>query len=118
MPRDAAPDEQIREHVNDVDSLELTRHPDGETLVGELVDDVKHAKFPAIVGTILDKVVGPHVIGVLGAQSQARSLGQPQPSALGLPGRHFEPFAAPDPLHPLVVHQPPRTAQQRGDLAP
>jgi hypothetical protein len=34
-----------------------------------------------------------------------------------LPGRHFEPLAAPDALHPLVIHQPPGTAQQSGDLA-
>jgi hypothetical protein len=112
----AAPDKQVREHVDDVGGLELARHPDREALVGELVNDVEHAKFPAIVGAVLDKVVGPHVIGVLGAQPQARSIAQPQPPPLGLPGRHFEPLAAPDPLHPLVVDQPPRTAQQSRDL--
>jgi hypothetical protein len=30
---------------------------------------------------------------------------------LGLPGRHFEPLPAPDPLHTLVVHQPARLAK-------
>ena len=34
-----------------------------------------------------------------------------------VPGRHFEPLAAPDALYPLVVDQPPRTPQQGSDLA-
>src|ERR1044072_917303 len=61
VPRYPAQDEQVREHVDNVGSLELARHPDGEALVGEFVDDVEHAIFPAIVGAVLDKVVGPHV---------------------------------------------------------
>jgi hypothetical protein len=30
---------------------------------------------------------------------------------------HFEPLAAPDPLHPLVVHKPARVPQKCADLA-
>jgi hypothetical protein len=28
----------------------LTRYPDGQALVGELVDDVEHPEFPAVMG--------------------------------------------------------------------
>jgi len=39
--------------------------------MGELIDDVEHSIFPAIVGAVLDKVVGPDVIAVLGPQPDA-----------------------------------------------
>ena len=34
--------------------------------MGELVDDVEHADLAPLMGAILDEVVGPHVIAVLG----------------------------------------------------
>ena len=43
MARHAAQDEQIRQHVDHVDGLELPGDPDRQALVGELVDDVEHA---------------------------------------------------------------------------
>ena len=39
--------------------------------MGELVDDVEHSIFPAIVGAVLYKVIGPDVIAVLGPQPNA-----------------------------------------------
>jgi hypothetical protein len=41
----AAPDEQLREHVDDVGGLELARHPDRQALVGEFVNDVELRNF-------------------------------------------------------------------------
>jgi len=69
------------------------------------------------VGAVLDEVVAPDVDRPLRPQPHAGAVGQPQPAALGLPGRHLEPLPAPDPLDPLVVHQPARVPQQRSDLA-
>src|SRR4051794_25636744 len=47
VARHATQDEQVREHVDDVDGLELASDPDGQALVGELVDDVEHAEPPS-----------------------------------------------------------------------
>ena len=66
---------------------------------------------------VLDEVVGPDVIAVLGPQPDARSVSEPQTAALGLLGRDLQPLASPDPLDPLVVDEPAGLAQQRGDLA-
>ena len=58
MARHAPQDEEVREHIDDVGRLELAFHPDGQALVRELVNDAEHAELPAIVGAILDEVVG------------------------------------------------------------
>jgi hypothetical protein len=85
--------------------------------MGELVDDIEHTELAAIMGALLDKVVGPDVIGALGSEPDARSVIQPQASTFRLPGGDLQPLASPDPLDPLVVDQPAGPAQQRGDLA-
>jgi hypothetical protein len=51
-----------------------------------------------------------------GAQSDAGPVGQPQAAAFRLLLWDLETFTAPDPLHPLIVHQPAGIAQQRRDL--
>ena len=76
------------------------------THVGELVDDVEHAKLPSIMGALLKEIVGPHVIRALGSEPNARSVIQPQAGALGLPSGALQPLASPDPFDPLVVDQP------------
>src|SRR5919112_6086510 len=112
------PDEQIGQDIDHVGGLELAGDPDRQALVGELVDDVEHAVLPSVMSAILDKVVGPDVVGALGPQPEAGSVRQPEPAALGLLAWHLQPLAAPDPLHPLVVDHPARgRAQQLGDLA-
>lgn len=56
--------------------------------------------------------------GPLGAQADAGSVSQPEPTSFGLSGRNLQPLASPDPLDPLVIDHPAcRRAQQRGDLA-
>ena len=70
------------------------------------------------MGAVLDKVVGPDVIGALGPQPDAGAVRQPEPAALGLLFGDLQPLTPPDPLHPLVVHHPAGgRAQQLGDLA-
>src|SRR4051794_14856655 len=54
----------------------------------------------SIMGAVLDEVVGPDVIAMLGPQPNAGAVREPQPPALGLLLGHFEPLAAPDPLDP------------------
>jgi hypothetical protein len=113
----APQDEQVGQHVDDIDRFEPARHPDGQALVGELVDDVEQANFAPVMGALLEEVVGPDVVGALGPQPDARSVRQPQPAALGLSGGDLQPLASPDPLDPFVIDQPAGPAQQLGDLA-
>ncbi len=117
MPRHAAHDKQVREHVDDVDRFEPAGYADGQALMRELVDDVEHADLAPVVGAVLDEVVGPDVIAVLGPEPDTGAVVQPEAPALWLPGRHFQPLASPDPLDPLVVDEPAGPAQQLGDLA-
>ena len=67
-----------RQHVDDVDRLEPAGYPNGQALVGELVDDVGQSDFVPIMGALLEKVIGPYVVGPLGPQPDARSVRQPQ----------------------------------------
>ena len=90
---------------------------DRQALVGELVDDAEHAEPPPIVGAVLDKVVGPDVVGVLRSQADAGAVGEPKASTLRLLGRDLQPLAPPDPLDALVVHEPACSPQKRADLA-
>ena len=57
------------------------------------------------------------MIALLRPQPNARSVGQPEPAALGLLMGNLEPLTLPDTLDPLVVDCPARLAQQFGDLA-
>ena len=59
------------------------------------------------------------MVRTLGAEPDARPVRQPEPAALGLLCGYLQPLAPPpDPLDPLVVHDPARGgAQQLGDLA-
>jgi len=49
------------------------------------------------MGALLDKIIGPDVVGALGPEPNARPVIQPQPPALGLLGRDLQPLASPDP---------------------
>src|SRR3954465_2803831 len=63
----------------------------------------------------LNKIEAPHVIGSLGPQPDAGAVVQPQPAAWPMLFRYFEPFTAPDALHPVPAYAPARDLQQGGD---
>src|ERR1700747_2204158 len=88
-----------------------------QAFMGELVEHVEHPVLATIVGAILDEVIGPDMIALLRPQPDARSVGQPEPAALGLLMGDLQPLALPDTLNPLVVDCPARLTQQFGDLA-
>ena len=71
MARNATQNEQIGQHINHIDGLELTGDPDHQAFMAELVDHVEHSIFPSVVGAVYDEVVGPDVIAVLGTQPEA-----------------------------------------------
>src|SRR5262249_60732928 len=88
-----------------------------QSCMAGVVELVEHAIFSSIVGADLAKVVGRDMIALLRPQPDARSVGQPEPAALGLLMGNLQPLTLPDTLDPLVVDCPARLAQQRSDLA-
>ncbi len=52
-----AQDEQVREHVDDIDRLQPSVDADRQAFMRELVDDVEHAIFSPIMSAVLDKVI-------------------------------------------------------------
>ena len=74
---DAAQDEQVGQHVDNIRRGELAPDPDGQALAGELVQDVEHAEGPAVICPVMDEVVGPDVVRPLGAQPDAGAVVEP-----------------------------------------
>ena len=103
--------------ANHVGGFELPCHTDGQAFTGELVDDAQHPERLSVVGAISNEVVGPDMVGPLRAQTNARSIIEPQTPAFGLFCRDFQPLTSPDPLDTLLVHRPSGSAKQRRDPA-
>src|SRR5205085_11029356 len=60
------------------------------------VNSSKHVEHPilaSVMGAVLDEVIGPDMIALLRAQPHARSVGQPEPAALGLLRWDLQPLA-------------------------
>jgi len=113
MTRRTAQDEQVRQDVDDVGRVELAVDPDRQSFSGELVDDVEHSEFPAIVGPALDKIIGPDMVGVSRPKPEARSVIQPETSSLRLFLGNLQPLPPPDALDAFGVHRPALGPQHR-----
>ncbi len=111
----AMSDKEVGQHVKDIVRYQSPGDFDGQTLPGELVDHRQHAEGPAIVGPGLDEVIGPDMILPERPQSDAGSVIEPEPAALGLFGWNLQPLPSPDALNPLVVHMPALGSEQRRD---
>ena len=57
------------------------------------------------------------MVGIFRSKPDARTVVQPQPTALRLLVRHFQPLPPPDTLDPLDVHNPASLVQHRSDAA-
>jgi len=107
----APQDEQVRQDIDHIDGLELAVNPDRQTFMGKLVDDVEHAKLLSLMGSVFDKIVGPNMVRVFCLKTDTGAVGEPEPASLWLLFWDFQPLAPPQPLDPLVVHEPARPAQ-------
>jgi hypothetical protein len=67
--------------------------------------------------SILDEVVGPHMVAMFRSEPDARSICEPKTAVFRLFVGYLQPLTPPDAFHPLVVQKPARISQQRGDLA-
>lgn len=65
------------------------------------------------MGLGLDEVEAPNVVSMLGTQPDARSVGQPEPTSLGLLLRDLQPLATPDALNPILANPDPALVEQR-----
>jgi hypothetical protein len=57
VSRNAPQDEEVGQHVDHIDRLELAGNTDRQAFMGELVEHVEHPILASIVGAFLDKVV-------------------------------------------------------------
>lgn len=67
------------------------------------------------MGAIGNEVVAPDMGAVGWSKPDAGSVVQPQTAALRLSMWYFQPFATPDPLHPLGIHRPSLLSKQGSD---
>jgi hypothetical protein len=75
MTGHATQDEEVRQDVDHVDGLKRAIDTDRQAFVGKLINDVEHAVLAAIMGTILNEIVGPDVVGY--AQVAAGYMSRP-----------------------------------------
>jgi hypothetical protein len=57
------------------------------------------------------------MVAVFRPEPDTRAVGKPQTAAFGLFVWNLQPLTPPDALDPLVINDPARMAQQRGNLA-
>src|ERR1700756_106613 len=81
-------------------------HMHCQTLPRVFINQVQHAHCPSIVSEGADEVVRPDVILMLGPQPHARAVIEPQASTRFLLLWNLQPFAAPDPFHSILAHNP------------
>lgn len=88
-----------------------------QAFTGILIAHIQNAKGPAIMGAVVHEIVALDMVRILGSQSHARAIVEPQASAFELSGRNLQALLLPDPFHPFVIHWPSFTLQERGDPA-
>ncbi len=98
--------EQLGEDIEHLLAVELTPDMNGETLPAVLVDHSQHAEGFPIMGPVLDEVIGPDVVLMDWPQPNAGPIVEPEPAPLGLLLGNLQPFASPDPLHPVETNIP------------
>ncbi len=96
--RDTVLEEELRECEEHIVAGHPSLYTDRQTLSGVLIDDRQQAQLAAVVGPLGNEVIGPDVVGMLGPQTDARAVGEPETPTFGLLGGNFESLGAPDAL--------------------
>ncbi len=119
MPMGGRPaqDEQVGEDVDHFRGPELAPHPDGQALMGELVQDIEHPKPAAVMGTVLNEVIAPDMVLAApvstGCRNHLRTTAVLVSTAAAAPSAPRAARCAPPAWHSPA----PRAAEQRRDLA-
>ena len=96
-------------------AVHTTRNLDRQALTRELVDHGEHTELTPAPGAVLHEVISPDVIGMLGPEPYARTVIQPEPTALRLFLGNTKAHPPPDPSNTLVVHMPAVASGQCGN---
>ena len=115
MLRDSSPQHHIGQCLDHLIAAKPASHPNRQTLPRVFVDQHQHPQRSSVVCHRTHEIVAPHVVRSLRPQPHARPVIQPQPSPRPLFSGHFQPFPAPDALHPILAYLPPCHPQQRRD---
>jgi hypothetical protein len=110
----ATRDEEVRQHIDGVDRLQLSLDTDGDALVRELIDDIEHAILPIPMGAIFNEVVRPDTVTPFCPKADAGFVVGPYTASFWLLLRNLQSLLPPDPFAPLVVHGPASRRSQQG----
>ena len=94
----------------------LPVHATRKLVTRELVDhDGDHTELMPLPGAVLYEVISPCVVGTLGPEPYARTVIQPEPTALRLFLGNTKALPLKDPSNTLVVHMPAVAPEQCGN---
>ena len=96
-------------------AVHATRNLDRQALTRELVDHGEHTELTPFPGAVLHEVISPDVVGTLGPEPYARTVIQPEPTALRLFLGNTKALPPPDPSNTLVVQMPAVAPEQCGN---
>ena len=77
--RNTSQDEQARKSVDDLSRVQLPFHPDRQTLSTVFIQNVQCSERPAIIGSVMHKIIRPNMIAILRAQPHTWTIIQPKP---------------------------------------
>ena len=80
-----------------------------------LVNDHEHSENAPVVRAMMNEVIGPDMVSMLGPSPDAGPIVQPQSPPLWLLLRYFQAFLPPEPFGSLVVNIPAFPSKQRCD---
>ncbi len=103
--------DELLPHGHHVLGFAAPSDPDGEAEAAVLIDHFQDFETTAISSGVELEIHGSHLMRVLGLMATHSAVCRPGPLLLAGSGA-LEPFSPPEPVHPLVVHQPPFQAQQ------
>ena len=61
-------EEQLPQRVDHIARVQPALDTDGQTRTGELINDAEHAENPAIMRSVLNKIIGPDMALILWPQ--------------------------------------------------
>lgn len=82
-----------------------------QVLSGVLVNHRQDLQWASIMRSVRHEIIRPHMIWVVGTQSNTGTIVQPQSASLRLLFGHFQSFPTPYPLDSLVIHSPTLISQ-------
>jgi hypothetical protein len=88
-----------------------------QALPGVFIQNCKNFERTTIKGSVCHEIIGPHMIGPAGLQTDARSVIEPKTPPFRLFLWHFQTLLPPDSFDPFMVNLPSGMFQQRRDPA-